>query len=125
LLFSFSVNKTPNTCFCTGSNCGPCSRKAHVMSVTLHKQAHAYLLTYIKIYLTTLAIHNIFLKIQWANFQMPWTLWNLPQYQTLKIDKKFIHLILQHKSIWILLLKQQKEQWREMWVTIVELFPVG
>jgi hypothetical protein len=47
LLFSFSVNKTPNACFCPGSNWGPCARKAHVMTVTLHKQAHAYLLTYL------------------------------------------------------------------------------
>jgi hypothetical protein len=29
-----------------------------------------YLLTYLKIYLTTLAIHNIFVKIQWVDFQM-------------------------------------------------------
>jgi hypothetical protein len=43
---------------------GPCERKAHLMTVTLHKQAHAYLLTYIKMYLTTLVIHNIFVKIQ-------------------------------------------------------------
>jgi hypothetical protein len=28
------------------------------------------LLTYLKIYLTTLAIHNIFVKIQWVDFQM-------------------------------------------------------
>jgi hypothetical protein len=124
-LFSFSVNKTPNAFFCPGSNWGPCSRKAHVMTVILHKQAHAYLLTYIKIYLKTLAIHNIFVKIQWVNFRMLWTLWKLPQYQTLEIDKKFIHLILQNKSIWILLVKQQKEEWREMWVTTVELVPVG
>jgi hypothetical protein len=34
------------------SKWGPCARKAHVMTVTLHKQAHAYLLTYIKMYLT-------------------------------------------------------------------------
>jgi hypothetical protein len=96
-----------------------------VMTVTLHKQAHAYLLTYNKMYLTTLAIHNIFVKIQRVNFQMLWTLWKLPQYQTFKIDIKFIPFILPHKSIWILLLKQQKEQWRAMWVTIVELVPVG
>jgi hypothetical protein len=56
---------------------------------------------------------------------MIWTIWNLPQYQWLKIDVKFIHLILQHKSIPILFLKQQKEQWREMLVTNVELVPVG
>jgi hypothetical protein len=95
-----------------------------VMTVTLHKQAHAYLLTYNKMYLTTLAIHNIFVKIQRVNFQMLWTLWKLPQYQTFKIDIKFIPFILPHKSIWILLLKQQKEQWRAMWVTIVEIVPV-
>ena len=76
LLFLFSVNKTPNACFCPGSNWGPCARKAHVMTVTLHKQAHAR------------------------------NLYKLPQYQTLKIDRKFIHLILPHQSIWILLLKQ-------------------
>ena len=125
LHFSFSVNKTSNACFCPGSNWGPCACKAHVITVTLHKQAHAYLLTYIKMYLTTLAIHNIFAKIQWVNFQMLWTLCKRPQYQTFKIDRKFIHLILQHKSTWILFLKQQKEQWRAMWVTNVELVPVG
>jgi hypothetical protein len=47
LLFSFSVNKTPNACFCPGSNWEPCARKPHVMTVTLHKQGHAYLLTYL------------------------------------------------------------------------------
>jgi hypothetical protein len=39
--------------------------------------------------------------------------------------QKFIHLILPHKSISILLLKQQMEHWRAMWVTIVGLVPVG
>jgi hypothetical protein len=29
-----------------------------------------YLLTYLKMYLTTLAIHKIFVKIQWVDFQM-------------------------------------------------------
>jgi hypothetical protein len=77
-------------------------------------------------YLTTLAIHSIFVKIQWVNFQMLWTLCKRPQYQTFKIDRKWIHLILQHESTWILFLEQQKEQWLAMWVTIVvELFPVG
>jgi hypothetical protein len=57
---------------------------------------------------------------------MLWPLCKRPQYQTFKIDRKFIHLFLQHKSTWILFLKQQKEQWRAMWVTIVvELVPVG
>jgi hypothetical protein len=32
------------------------------------------------------------------------------QYQTFEIDRKFIHLIIPHKSIWILLLQQQKER---------------
>jgi hypothetical protein len=59
-----------------------------VMTVTLHKQAQASFLTYIKMYLTTLAIHNIFVKIQWVNFQMLWTLWKRPQYQTFKICQK-------------------------------------
>jgi hypothetical protein len=40
LLFSFSVNKTTNACFCPGSNWGPCASKAHVMTVTLQKRAH-------------------------------------------------------------------------------------
>jgi hypothetical protein len=39
--------------------------------------------------------------------------------------QKFIHLILPHKSISILLLKQQMEHWRAMWETIVGLVPVG
>jgi hypothetical protein len=43
---------------------GTFARKAHVMTVTLHKQAQASFLTYIKMYLTTPAIHNIFVKIQ-------------------------------------------------------------
>jgi hypothetical protein len=33
-------------------------------------------------------------------------------------------LILQRKYTWILFLKQQKEHWRAMWVTIVELVNV-
>jgi hypothetical protein len=32
------------------------------------------------------------------------------QYQMFEIDRKFIHLIIQHRSIWILLMKEQKEQ---------------
>jgi hypothetical protein len=87
LLFSFSVNKTPNACFCPGSNWGPCARKAHVMTVKLHKQAHAYLLTYIKIYLTTLAIHNIFVKIQWVNFRCSEPFANVPSIKRSKLTE--------------------------------------
>jgi hypothetical protein len=72
-----------------------------------------------------LFIHNLFVKIQWVNFQLLWTLCKLPQYQSFKINRKCIHLFLQHKSIWILLLKQQKEQWCAIWVTVVELVTVG
>ena len=41
LLFSFSVNKASNACFCPGSNWGTCARRAHVMTATLQKQSHA------------------------------------------------------------------------------------
>ena len=58
---------------------GDLARKAHVMTAALQKQSHAR------------------------------TLCKLPQYQMFKIDRKFIHLILLHKSIRILLLKQQQE----------------
>jgi hypothetical protein len=53
------------------------------------------------------------------------TLCRLAQYQTFEIDRKFMQLIVPHNSIWILLLKQQKEHRRAMWVTIVELVPIG
>jgi hypothetical protein len=53
------------------------------------------------------------------------TLCRLSQYQTFEIDRKFIQLIVPHNSIWILPLKKQKGHWRAMWVTIVELVPVG
>jgi hypothetical protein len=42
-----------------------------------------------------------------------------PGSKTVEIDRKFIHLILPHKPIWFLLLKQQKEHWRAMWVTML------
>jgi hypothetical protein len=55
---------------------GDLARKAHVMTATLQKQAHAR------------------------------NLYKLPQYQMFKIDRNFIHLILPDKYISILLLKQ-------------------
>ena len=53
---------------------GPCACKAHVMTATLQKQAHAR------------------------------NLYKLPEDQTFEIVRIFIHLILPHKFIWILLL---------------------
>jgi hypothetical protein len=52
--------------------------------------------------------------LHYRNNRMLGTLWKLPQYQMFKIDRKFINLILPHKSIRILLLKQQKEHSRAM-----------
>jgi hypothetical protein len=84
------------------------------------------MLTYLHKNLFSHAGHTqLICKNTMSQFSDALTLCKLPQYQTFKINRKCIHLILQHKSIWILLLKLQKEQWCAMWVTVVELVPVG
>ena len=73
LLMSPKVYFTPYPRFTRSGKTRICllkSRKAYFTPYPRFTYLLACLLTYLKNYLTTLAIHNIFVKIQWVDFQM-------------------------------------------------------